>query len=152
MENSIIQSLIFSIFKKDRPWLNCSCRSSKKIERDRIAHSDLLKRSTVSESLSLTVSKSIPSIFKKDWRERFDLFHNQIDLLITKNDWFDQKTADQIPHPDQSNGWQGCEFDLLIFRYFNISILRSSIFDLRYFNLFDLYKRANVIESLSSIF
>ena len=32
-----------------------------------------------------TVSKFILSIFKKDWREGFDHFHNQIDLSITKN-------------------------------------------------------------------
>ena len=54
---------IFSIFKKDRPWSNCSCQFSKKIDRDRIALIDLLKRSTVIESI-LRSQKTIDSIEK----------------------------------------------------------------------------------------
>ena len=29
-----------------------------------------------------------------------DLFHNQIDLMITKNDQFERKPDDRIPNPD----------------------------------------------------
>ena len=46
------------------------------------------------------MSESIPSIFKKDRREQFDLFHDRIDLLITKNDRFDRNTDDQIPNSE----------------------------------------------------
>ena len=38
--------LIFSIFKKDQPWSNGSCRSFKKIDRDQITLVDLLTRLT----------------------------------------------------------------------------------------------------------
>ena len=54
---------IFSIFKKDRPWSNCTCQFSKKIDRDRIALIDLLKRSTVIESI-LRSQNTIDSIEK----------------------------------------------------------------------------------------
>ena len=45
------------------------------------------------------MSEVIPSIFYKDRRERFDLFHDRIDLSITKNERFDRKTYDRILNP-----------------------------------------------------
>ena len=48
------------------------------------------------------MSESIPSIFTKDQRERFDLFHNRIDLSITKNEWFDWKTNGRISNPEST--------------------------------------------------
>ena len=66
--NSIFRSSIFGSF-----W------SLKKIDRDRIALIDLLKRLTLSESLS-----SIP-----------------------KNEWFDQQTDDRIPNPAKTIFWDG---------------------------------------------
>ena len=66
-------------------------QSLKKINDDKIARVDLLKQSTVSESE--------PSLFKKDQLERLDLFHDQINLSITKNEPFDQKTDDRILNP-----------------------------------------------------
>ena len=68
--------------------------SLKKNDSDRIDLVDLLKRSTMIESLS--------SIFEKDWGERFDLFKYRIYLLITKNDRFDQKTDDRNPNPGKT--------------------------------------------------
>ena len=53
-------------------------RSLKKIDNDQIALINLVRR--------LIVSESIPSIFKKDRRERFNLFHDRINLSITKNE------------------------------------------------------------------
>ena len=69
---------LFLIFKKDWPWSNRSRWSFKKIDRDRIALVDLLKRSTLSES--------IPSIFKK---QRWDLFARDQSKLL-------QKTSDSL--------------------------------------------------------
>ena len=43
--------------------------------------------------------ESIISIFKKDRRKLFDLFHDRIYLSITKNDRFDRKSDDWIPNP-----------------------------------------------------
>ena len=80
---SIFNLSLFSIFEKDRPWSNHSRQSFKKFDRDRIALVDLLKRSTVSESLSS---------IEKEQRKRFNLFHNRINLLI-KNEQFDQKNV-----------------------------------------------------------
>ena len=57
------------------------------------------------------MNRSCPSLKKID--------PEQIDLSITKNDWFDWKTDDQITNPDHSTSWQGWEFDLSIF---NLSI------------------------------
>ena len=71
-----------------------SFQSLKKNDSDRIDLVDLLKRSTMIESLS--------SIFEKDWGERFDLFKYRIYLLITKNDRFDQKTDDRNPNPGKT--------------------------------------------------
>ena len=59
--------LLFLIFQKDQLWSNCSSRSFKKIDCDHIA----------------------VAIFSKDRLERFDLFYDRIDLLITKNKQFD---------------------------------------------------------------
>ena len=49
-----------------------------------------------------TVSESIPSIFKKEPRERLTLFHKQFTLSITKNEQFTWKTDDRIPNPCKS--------------------------------------------------
>ena len=63
--------------------------------------SRIIKYSTVllTSYSSSTVSKSIPSIFCKDRQERFDLFHDQIDLSITKKRAIRSKTDAQIPNP-----------------------------------------------------
>ena len=50
-----------SIFEKDRPWSNRSRQSFKKIDRDRIVLFNLLKRSTVIDSILFTIE----SIFDK---------------------------------------------------------------------------------------
>ena len=68
--------LIFSIFKKDRPWSNRSRWSIKKIQCDQIALVDLLKRSTVIESLSLIFEKikKIEKLSKTSDSNVFDSF------------------------------------------------------------------------------
>ena len=83
LQSSIFDLSIFSIFTKERTWLNHSRRSFKKIKRD------------------------------------------QIDLSITKNYGLNQKTADQIPNPDHSTSWPGCEFDLSIFWSFDLSFNKA---------------------------
>ena len=111
--------LIFLIFKKDGQWSNCSRWSFKKIERDLIALFDLLNRSTVSESILL--------IFNKGWQEWFDLFHDVIDLSITKSDWFDRRRKLIIKFPT-----------LIIVPVFDLLIFWSWIFNLWSFGLFDI--------------
>ena len=113
---SIFNLSIFSIFKKDRPWLNRSCWSFSK---DRFDHfQDRVDRSITKNDrficfwqfspLLCQKIESLPSIFdlfkRLTWSIRscrsFSRLNRSIDLSITKDDRFDQKTDDRISNPD----------------------------------------------------
>ena len=113
---SIFDLLIFSIFKKDGPWSNRSRQSLIKIECDRIALVNHLKRLNPSlavfdsflpfyskrsnrsrQSLIFDFFKRLTgSIRSKDRWERFDLLKDRIVLSITKNDRFQWKSDDRM--------------------------------------------------------
>ena len=75
---------LLSLFTKEWPWANCSCRSLQKSDREPIAPVALYKRATMSGLL--------PLLFTKEWRERF----SRITIFL----FCSQKTSNSLEKPE----------------------------------------------------